>query len=203
VEVQVSDKLWQSFANVVRISDEAEALLESLETVLEGQDFGRFLVDLEDSADEVVTNDSDWCTIYYWVSYRVLERMPKPASRGMLAIGLSMFRNEDLAGNEWEGARSAKLYAGFAPTARAWTEDTLVVDGNGNSPSAKPISSRRWGTVGRDGKSPSWFFCVTLASLQSRKDLVREVVDPLSKLINGAAEDIAFAGCRATIATGA
>jgi hypothetical protein len=197
----MSDVLWQSFGNVVRAGIEADALLEAVEAALGITDFPPFEIGIEDWHDETLEDELEWVTTYVLWSYRIYERKPRRASRGMLALAVSFYRNEDMARGGWNGARQAKFYVGMAPSAKAWTAETLVLDGAGASSVAKPISSWRWCTAAEPSLAAPWFFCVRLAALQSRQDIVREIITPFVHLLRGVEDAVAFQDCEATLTT--
>lgn len=195
----MSDPIWSSYANVSKIAEEAEALLVMTDRAISAHDFGRFHVDTEDWNDETLEDENEWFTHYFIRSYRVFERMPRLASRGMFSIAISFYRFEDEAGDKWPPGRTAKIYAGFAPTARAWDADSMYVNGAGNAPTCPQISARLWGGQGKDTWVSTWFFAVPLLAITSRADFEREVVVPSAQLLNGVTEDLAFAAASATL----
>lgn len=195
----MSDAIWASMSNAMKIAEEAEALVVLYDRAILSHDFGRFQIDTDDWTDESLNDDGNWCAFYHLTGYRVHERTPRLASRGMLSFGISFYRFEDEAGDSWAGARRAKFYVGFAPVARAWTPDTLLVNGSGVAPTASPISDQRWGIKGRDEQVGSWFFVVALDALCGLDDFRREVLNPVSILLNGGTDSDAFTGTAAIL----
>lgn len=198
----MSDPIWSSMANAMKIVEEADALLGVYDRSILSHDFGRYHVDIEDWTEDTLDDESNWCTFYNITSYRVLERMPRLASRGMLSFAISFYRFEDETGENWEGARRAKFYVGFAPVARAWTPDTMVVNGNGVAPTSSQVSQQRWGIRGKEQQVASWFFVVALDALGGQDDFRREVLEPVRILLNGGNDSEAFKHCTAVLSNG-
>lgn len=194
----MTDMLWQSFANCHSASEEAEALQEAIETAVAECALGQ----VRQSDDEWTYSygpdeGEGWLTSYSVQSIRIREVGLPARARGTLSIGISFYRPEDRAGDDWPGGRRAKLYVGVAPTPKAWDADSLLVDGSGRSEIVAPVSSYRWG---RPSSSDAWFFCLALDAIDSREALTRDVMGPLRTLLAGGDEQTAFAECRSLIA---
>jgi hypothetical protein len=196
----VSDPIWTTFANLTKITEEADSLLATYSRTIVGHDFGRFTVDVDDEDTETIEDEGNWSCLYHVTNYRVYERTHRLASRGKLALAISFYRYEDDAGNAWPGAKRAKLYVGFAPVAKAWDTYSLFVNGAGDAPSAAYLGDGLWGNHGKDGSLASWFFCLALSSINSRTDLDELALTPASRLMNGASAKDAFQGIEAILA---
>lgn len=193
----MTDTLWQSFANCDSAGEEADALQSAIETAVAECALGQ----VRQSDDEWTYSygpDGDvWLSSYTVQSIRIRDVGLPVRARGTLSIAISFYRAEDRAGDDWAGARRAKLYVGVAPTLKAWDTDSLLVDGSGRSDVAAPISAYRWARL---GAPEAWFFCVALDAIDSRDALNRDVLGPLRSLLAGEDENTAFAGCRSLIA---
>lgn len=198
----MTDAIWESTRNAVRIAQEAEALIGAYDQMIQSHPFGPFEIDIDDWSDETLRDEHDWISFYYLVNFRVLERTPRLASRGRLALAMSLHRLEDEAGDNWPNAKRAKLYVGFAPTSKAWDADSLYVNGSGSAGNGERLSEFRWGVRDKAGGIMSWFFAVALEGIESREDFVREVLSPITLLLNGGADEDAFAHSQSLLRTG-
>lgn len=195
----MTDTLWQSFANANRAALEAEAVIAAFQQAIEEGELGPIRPSDEEWGQDGWTDEEDWVASYSIESIRIREHRVGGAARGTLAIAVSFFRAEDLAGDRWPGARLAKLYVGVAPTNTAWSVDTLFIDGGGQSDVAAPAGKYLWARP--DAKRGAWFFCVALSAIDSRAALSREVLTPLARLLAGDPPDSAFDDATATLPT--
>lgn len=195
----MTDTLWQSFANANRASLEANAVISAFQSAIDEGALGQVRPSDDEWSQDGWSDDEDWVASYSIESIRIREFRPGGVARGTLAMAVSFFRPEDLAGESWPGARLAKLYVGVAPTNAAWNVDSLVVDGGGRSDVAAPLGKFLW--MRPESKQAAWFFCVKLAAIDSRETLEREVLRPLARLLASPPSDAAFEGCEATLQT--
>ncbi len=193
------DTLWTSYANAMRAGSEVDALMGALDELLIDE-LGEQRIDERTRDDQGLDEEQDWVESYGLVSHEIVLKRGRSPKRGRIEYAVSLWRKEDERGTAWMGARQSKLYVAYVPPkAEGWFPDTLLVDGNGESPEARPMSTRRW-TSNRSGlMAGAWFFCVRLLALQSREDLMREVVNPLRLMMRGVDEDLAFANASATL----
>ena len=197
----MDDVLWLSFANVARAGVEASALLDALEQVLASS--AAAPIDVSTYDESTQSSENEWVSTTVIMTYKLARSPLRPRATGTISVALSFWRKEDEGAENWVGARQAKLYVAYAPPARSprWTVENLWVGGDGHSEHARATSPRRWAGAGGGVMASAWFFCVRLADLQTRDDLVREVAEPLGMLITGADEEVAFARCASTIPT--
>lgn len=195
----MTDTLWQSFANANTAAREVEAVHAAIEqAVLDGA-LGAVRASDDEWSYDSWSDDDDWVASYSIQSVRIRDVGARGAARGMargtLSIAISLYRPEDRAGTGWTGRRRAKIYAGVAPTQKAWDMDSMLLDGSGRSDAADARSTYLWAKL---DAPQAWFFCVALEAIDSREALGREVMAPLAALLAGADEEAAFEGCSAT-----
>lgn len=194
----MTDTLWQSFANAFTAAAEAGAIQAALEQAVSEGALGSVRASDDEWNYESWSDEEEWVATYTVQSMRIRDAGARGSARGTLSIAISFYRPEDRAGEGWPGGPRAKLYAGVAPTAKAWDEDTMILDGSGRSDIAEGRTGRRWWRV---DAPTAWFFCVALEAIDSREALVREVMGPLAALLAGSDEDAAFKKCTATFPT--
>lgn len=190
-----TDAIWQSFANAYAAAGEADALHAALYSAMNTDGLKNFWVD-ENWTGDSWWGDGEWLITYFISSSTIREKTARGAVRGTLSVAISFYRAEDRSGEGWTGARRAKVYVGLAPKAKAWSMDTLLLNGDGQSDVARPITEYRWA---REGEPGAWFFCLALDALNSRESLHRELLAPLSALLAGVGDDAAFDGCSAVL----
>jgi hypothetical protein len=186
-----NDPVWQSFDNVHRAVTELDALSRAVGELIEAGELGSVRIGTWNS--DNISDEGNWLVSYYLETTSLYEGRN---TLGTLSLGWSLRRNEDLHGSEWAEARTAKLYVGIAPRAKAWSTDDLFIDGSRQSPKAKADDTGLWTDPEDVGR---WFFAVRLLSLCSREDLKREVVGPLRKLLRNDNSTAAFVGCVALL----
>lgn len=195
------DTLWQSYANACRAGVEIDALNVALSEILADGGLGALRLDVDSEDEQELETDQGWAVGYSLYSYKIVPARGRATNRGWANFGVSFWRAEDERGTGWEGAQAAKLYVGYSPpTATGWSAKSLVVDGAGQSLDTAPFSRHRWRGNGSGGMSEAWFFCVRLLALRGRADVEREVATPLRLLLEGRAEERAFANSTALLA---
>jgi hypothetical protein len=193
------DLLWRSASNVRRVSNQLDAIVSEVESLLEEP--LSFKVELRDREDgNLADGDDEWIYTYYWFRYHVRSRgkSGKLSHLGYVIFAISLWRPEDEQNQGWIGAQSAKLYVGFSPDDYDFSE-YFYLDGSGKNAIAKANPPYIW-SFGEDRKSSHlpFFFCLPLLNLGSREDLRREVIRPLSDLLESEflTQDSAFANAR-------
>ncbi len=193
----MTDTLWQSFANAFTTVGEISSLQAACEQAVSEGYLKNFKAGDDGWNYEEWWEDQGYFSGYFIQNVKIRELGERGPTKRMLSIAFSLFRPEDRTGDGWIGDRRAKVYVGVAPVSAAWDEDTLVLDGSGQSEQAVARTPFRWWL---EGAVPAWFFCVELEAIDSREALNREIIRPLGALLAGEAEEVAFEGCTATLA---
>lgn len=195
----MTDTLWQSFANANAAAREVEALHAAIEQAVAEGELGGIRASEDDWTYESWSDEDDWIASYAIQSIKIRDAGARGAARGTLSIAISLYRSEGRAGEGWPGGQRAKIYVGVALTAKAWDEDSLLLDGSGRAEVAEPRSRYRWF---RTDNAQAWFFCVALEAIDSRDTLINEVIRPVAILLAGTEEETAFAASKAIFETG-
>lgn len=183
-----ADDLWRSASNLRHASPQLNAILSEIESLIEEPTLS-FLVSSKDWTDGYLSNEPDqWLYPYYWFRYpiRIREENGKRSRSGFIVFAISLWRPEDEDGRGWVGAQSAKLYVGFSPKDDPNFSQHLHLNGSGKNPSGKSKPPYLWlfgSNKGNNFGLDPFFFCMPLLQIESRQDLKREAIEPLSELL--------------------
>lgn len=191
----MTDTLWQSFANAFTTVAEIASLQSACEQAVSDGVLRNFKGSDDGWDYDAWWEEQEYFSGYFIQTIKIRETGERGPTKRVLSIAFSLFRPEDRTGDGWSGGRRAKVYVGIAPSSSAWDEDTLILDGSGQSEHAEARTSHRWWL---EGAAPAWFFCVALEAIDSREALYREIMRPLSALLSGADDQAAFEDCLAT-----
>lgn len=191
----MSDPLWNSFANVVRFGEEAEATMAALEEALGA--ITSLPIDVsntvEDDILQPVLSDDEWVITAWYNTYQIKHPKRQIGPSGRVTVSISFWQPQDEIESGWPAARQAKLFVAYTPRkSAAWDFSNLWVNGAGGS-STSATSNYRWLRGAGGDTDCAWFFCVRLAEITSRAAVERELIQPLQLLLNGRSEEEAFA----------
>ena len=200
--------VWKTVENMRTLDSSLYSFFQTLEADLKNQDAWSV------NNTEVLnskTTPNEWCEYSEYRNYR-LNRPPQgrrgpPGLLGYLTVGVELWREVNEPDTAWCHARQPLIYVGFAP-GRDWWDEDLALDYRGDPVShydgtiVVPTEETPflWKWDGEDGSvwcKRSWFFVLQLLRINSRNDLQREIIEPLSSLLCGSSPNDAFNNRRA------
>lgn len=191
--MQVSETIWSSAANLVQAGYEITAIITELELQLSKHNE---LFSYKYDGDE--ENNEGGCVsnkYYFWG--KLIDKGKRSIPFGFLTYGFSLWREEDGIGNDWAGARDAKIYVGFDTVdGGGWDESCLFIkgDGKGLDDNYKRASNSPyiWEEVvvdeentNQSWRDKAWFYVLPLSKINNKEDISSKLISPVRMLLSG------------------